>query len=276
MSSEESANAGQKSKQDRIRDNQRRSRARRQEYLADLERRLNECHVTCREAELARAAFADLQAENARLRSLLSSAGINPDPAGIQAQHHNPQQSVDNAGATSLRQIKPRFRIPEAPSSPPAPGCQAPSPSCRPPASVPSENFQVFQDQFNNQLVAVTTALEPTVASTAPVAPNAWYAWHYPSDRDTANASHGSIFICDTFHVPPNGFLLADDGNTIQCSVAKDMIDQYNPTPEEMQEIVSRLATAFTQPAYPGGNCRVSNHVLFQILSEISARQMQP
>src|ERR1700761_3593159 len=73
------ASAAPKSKQERIRDNQRRSRARRQEYLADLERRLNECHVHCPDAYLQRSAFPDLQAENARLRDLLSYAGISPD-----------------------------------------------------------------------------------------------------------------------------------------------------------------------------------------------------
>lgn len=37
-----------KTKQERIRDNQRRSRARRQEYLSDLEKRLSECQLTCK------------------------------------------------------------------------------------------------------------------------------------------------------------------------------------------------------------------------------------
>ncbi|OQV08973.1 hypothetical protein CLAIMM_13165 isoform 1 [Cladophialophora immunda] len=67
------------SKQQRVRDNQRRSRARRREYLAELENQLQQCHIICREADLQRNAFAELQAENARLRDLLKNAGISPD-----------------------------------------------------------------------------------------------------------------------------------------------------------------------------------------------------
>ena len=36
-------------------------------------------HITCREADIQHAAFANLQAENARLRALLNYAGVSPD-----------------------------------------------------------------------------------------------------------------------------------------------------------------------------------------------------
>jgi hypothetical protein len=56
------------------------------------------------------------------------------------------------------------------------------------------------------------------------------------------------------------------DTNSISDSVAKDMIEQYNPTPEEMQNIAARLAAAFTQPVLQGEDCQVNCQVLFQIL----------
>lgn len=68
-----------KSKQERVRENQRQSRARRQEYVADLERRLSECQMTRRDADIQRAAFLEVQIENARLRVLLALSGVNED-----------------------------------------------------------------------------------------------------------------------------------------------------------------------------------------------------
>ncbi|KAK5936564.1 hypothetical protein PMZ80_011188 [Knufia obscura] len=97
-------------KQERIRNNQRRSRARRQEYLLDLERRIADCQITCRDAEIERAAFLELQIENAKLRELLVLAGVND-----QVIEQYLLQSVTQSGHflqelnPSLRQLKPRI-----------------------------------------------------------------------------------------------------------------------------------------------------------------------
>ena len=68
----------EKTKQERVRDNQRRSRARRKEHLADLEKQLTDNHALYRDADLQRSAYADLQTENACLRTLLNIAGVSP------------------------------------------------------------------------------------------------------------------------------------------------------------------------------------------------------
>jgi hypothetical protein len=83
-----------------MQDNQRRSRARRQEHLADLERRLASCHNTVREAEMQRAAFRDAQIENARLRSLLKVAGVD----------ENLVQSYINQGISQAQNADPNHR----------------------------------------------------------------------------------------------------------------------------------------------------------------------
>ena len=95
--------------QARIRDNQRRSRARRQEYLRDLERRLRECYVACREAELQRSAFQELQAENPRLRELLGLVGVSK--ALIQAFVRHDDAQVQSP-TSALRQLKPKLAVP--------------------------------------------------------------------------------------------------------------------------------------------------------------------
>ncbi len=104
--------AGLKAKQERIRDNQRRSRARRQEYLAELEQRLEQCRVTCREADLLRQSFHELQAENAHLRGLLSTAGVSPDLVESSLRQRSQQSSNTDQNAsntTNLRQLKPKL-----------------------------------------------------------------------------------------------------------------------------------------------------------------------
>jgi hypothetical protein len=87
-------------------DNQRRSRARRQEHLADLEKRVAASHAACREAELQRGAFHDAQIENSRLRDLLRIAGVND--ATVQSyvnQGINQAQSADSTHRT----LRPRI-----------------------------------------------------------------------------------------------------------------------------------------------------------------------
>src|ERR1700710_1394102 len=76
-SNDSSTTTMRKHKQDRVRDNQRRSRARKKKYLTDIETRLKECYITCAQADMQRAAFTELQAENARLREFLSFAGLS-------------------------------------------------------------------------------------------------------------------------------------------------------------------------------------------------------
>ena len=74
MSSKEKANLA------RIRDNQRRSRARRKEYLQELEARLRQCELQGIEAsseiQMAARRVAD---ENKKLRGLLAQHGVGDD-----------------------------------------------------------------------------------------------------------------------------------------------------------------------------------------------------
>ncbi|KAI1614715.1 hypothetical protein EDD37DRAFT_410611 [Exophiala viscosa] len=102
--------ASLKAKQERIRDNQRRSRARRQEYTIELEQRLEQCRITCREADLLRQSFQDLQAENSRLRGLLNTAGVSPVLVdSFLRQRSTEQSSSTSNNPSNLRQLKPKI-----------------------------------------------------------------------------------------------------------------------------------------------------------------------
>jgi hypothetical protein len=63
------------SKQERIRLNQQRSRARKQEYLQSLKKQVNECHNTHREAKLRFESYQQLRKENQFLQALLNDSG---------------------------------------------------------------------------------------------------------------------------------------------------------------------------------------------------------
>jgi hypothetical protein len=52
-------------------------------------------------------------------------------------------------------------------------------------------------------------------------------------------------FFCDTFHVLSAGSPLENSDNTIPCSVAQDIIQQYNVDDVDMNWIKACFATGF-------------------------------
>ena len=71
----------------RIRDNQRRSRARRKEYLQELEIRLRQCELQGVEASSEiQGAARKVAEENKRLRALLSQQGVREDSIEVYLQ----------------------------------------------------------------------------------------------------------------------------------------------------------------------------------------------
>lgn len=293
---EDKASSSQpKSKQERIRDNQRRSRARRQEYLADLERRLSECQLSAREADLQRSAFIELQIENTRLRELLALAGVNE-----QFVDHYVSQAVSqaahfpNESNPALRQLKPKI-------TPVDPGRTLSS------SSLPPPNRQQLSPQ---QLASRSDPQIPTIPTTAdgvtPHTPAMSYTsssgyqispmpmnnpttfdWRYQSGRSTPiqHPSHQSqhmqaqqfrhqsdVLICDTFGIPARNVPTIADETSVLCSVAKQMIEQYNIPPAEMEQVKIKLSEGFCRPAYEGGSCCVQNSKLFEVLNELSQR----
>ncbi|KFY46741.1 hypothetical protein V495_02279 [Pseudogymnoascus sp. VKM F-4514 (FW-929)] len=107
----------------RIRDNQRRSRARRKEYLQELEGRLRQCELTGVEAssEIQGAARKVIE-ENRRLRLLLAQHGVSPDDAsdedGSQQWPADTPRSDDAQALEMLLNIR-RWKCGDTQGSPP-------------------------------------------------------------------------------------------------------------------------------------------------------------
>ena len=284
---EESADSQSRiSKQARIRDNQRRSRARRQEHLQDLERRLSECHVTCREAELQLNAFKELQIENARLRQLLEILGVNENLVNTFV-HQDPATASSNS-TPALRQLKPKIAL--------TPGLAKDSPVLKndvtsnshstslaalsPPATSSSSQPTPFFAMWSTDLDASGFGPRRETPGTSP----SNFPVHEPFRTQSflpqfqggttcvGGLYTGESFCCMVFGTKATGPLQASHENTVLCSLAKELIDQYNIDEETFDQIKTRLAAGFTPPAHPGECCRVNNQLLFEVLAEISGR----
>lgn len=272
-----------KTKQARIRDNQRRSRARRQEHVQSLEKRLSECHLICREAELQRDAFRELQAENACLRQLLHLAGVSPGIVRSFVQQDTVSEPSHNS---ALRQIKPKLAIPstsqEDTSSataltlasptqvplvasfdayPASRGCPATSSCC---GDIKSDAIGPLSSRPGVDMSGFSLLSPFESHSSVTLTGGGSYL--------SSGLYNDNTFCCMIFGVQATGPLQPSEGNTVLCSLAKEMIDQYNIDGEDLEEIRTRLAVGFAPPACPGEGCRVNNQLLFSVLNEISSR----
>jgi hypothetical protein len=59
--------------------------------------------------------------------------------------------------------------------------------------------------------------------------------------------------------------------NSIRCSEARDLIDQYNVGGQDIQHISYRLAAGFEPGINPRECCRVNARLLFEVLDDISS-----
>ena len=85
-------------------------------------------------------------------------------------------------------------------------------------------------------------------------------------------AYNDGSFCCPVFGVKAEGHLQTSTGNTVLCSLAKRMIEQYNIDGHDLEEVKRRLAAGFAPPANPGECCRVNNQLLFDVLNDVSSR----
>ena len=285
---EESADSQSRtSKQARIRDNQRRSRARRQEHLQDLEKRLSDCHVTCREAELQLSAFKELQTENARLRQLLEVLGVDENLINTFVNQDATSAPGSNSPA-ALRQLKPKIAL--APNlAKPSPALKtavtnnnshptslaALSPASMSTSSQPTSFFSTWSSSLDASGVSQRTT--PGASPSSFVLHDPFRAQSFlPQFQDGTVYARGAFtdksFCCMVFGNKATGPLQPSPENTVLCSMAKEMIDQYNVNEQDLEQIKNRLAAGFAPPARPGEGCRVHNQLLFEVLNDIGGR----
>ncbi|KAF7510580.1 hypothetical protein GJ744_006192 [Endocarpon pusillum] len=227
------------SKQERIRLNQQRSRARRQEYLQELEKRVQSCHFTCREADLQRDSYHQIKKENLILRNLLGSLGFSD--AQIDTHINSSEPSNEPA---SLRNLRPKIQSGVVPAQPGSVARQ--------------ENLTDFPVPTNQNMLActgVSATANSCCASTCS-----------PAQPDLGDPS---LTVSPTLHMQPPHYCQAfltpyfeptmgpSPENLILCSQAQDLTDQYHISENDIQDIGRRLATGSTGEVDPGEGCRV-------------------
>jgi hypothetical protein len=269
-----------KPKQERIRDNQRRSRARKQEYLADLEKRLRDSHTACREAEIQKLAFADLQSENGNLRQLLAIAGV----PGSTVETYLRRSASPRRGShqpLTMRPLRPKFL-------PVHSGVSAASPSScsrsRSVSSMPEEQNAIEPEQSASiNMIESTfgTSLGPQVSASTSrmvsdsLATEADSNWTF--DRWDHSGLEDSEFGMESFEVPVgsngSGMLLGTELDKAPSSAADEPPQSWPEVSlRDMDEIKRKLATGFSKPSTCDGGCRVNHQLIMHILSEFNMK----
>ncbi|KAJ5629253.1 hypothetical protein N7528_002910 [Penicillium herquei] len=212
----------------RVRENQRKSRAKKQEYVRELEQRIGACNEEAQKKDIEnRLKIQKIEAENRHLRTLLRSLGVSSDLVQRYVELADEGAAIDRKVAIpAISRPKDRNYSTSPNETKP---CLAPGPS-RTPTSETQE--------------------DPS-----------------PSRVDTTNPS---LCGCSTEEQTENSWP-SDDNllNTTLCTIADDLVSQYNARGTDMDEIRRRLWAGFRK-GQSGDGCRVQNNILFQVLDEIS------
>ncbi|KAJ5225426.1 hypothetical protein N7468_006651 [Penicillium chermesinum] len=231
----------------RIRENQRKSRAKKQEYIRELEQRLETCKgeakVDCIKYLLKLQA---LEAENGCLRELLGTLDVSAETI----QEYLRSQARGPGVAADYKIAIPGLVRPAAPNAPRASASRSRSRTNQKSASSGGSNHQVDQigQAPNDGQTEVNLPYRDTNLET-------------PESGTQSPAGEG-LDVADKKEM--------DTADATLHTKAHDLICQYNTRGIDMDEIWQRLAPAIIVDR-EGNCCRVQNQALFQILDEISS-----
>lgn len=235
----------------RIRENQRKSRARKQEHVRELEQQLASSKEQTQQKDVEhRLAVQKLEAENRKLKRLLSFSGV---PASAVEDYLRLAEDPAMSQKVAIPALR---RSGSEGVGAGSPQCQRKSNCAGPCSSDGQANGDVTQVDKLKQ--PVSPAPEP---KTVPQEP--------PVPRGSAESSRSqSVCGClpDDDSLPRNEDVL----NTTLCAIAEELISQYNTRGVDMAEIQRKLWDGFCKSGATGEGCRVQNHILFQVLDEIS------
>jgi hypothetical protein len=195
------------SKQERIRLNHQRSRARKKEHILGLQKYIEDNHSEYREAKLQLESCQQLREENQKLRALLGVSDTQIDTlVNAHALDHATEQ-------TSSRNVHPNLQ-PEAISA------QAALSAC----------LDAAGDQI---LLTAASTSSPLVLSGS------------NSDTNEPYLTSSSAFEFQQPQYYFNHTIPATPNNSTLCSEAHELINQENTTSQDIRHIGSRLAFGF-------------------------------
>jgi hypothetical protein len=250
----------------RIRDNQRRSRARRKDYLKELETKYRNCEqVGVSASTEIQAAAKGVVEENRRLRSLLKAYGV-------------PDAEIDGASGTQGSAAADMLEAMASTRQPcgPGDGCQSlmdPTQQLQPVPFVPSQldcqpaaqhgsyagsHSAVSTPQYLNQLPSPTSNAESAHASNTLYSPKN-FSQGYGMPASVYSTHLGGHLNTTTGSITPNVDANYDYSGQSSCQVAADTIRTFSPTAgyELEQELGCRA---------PGEDCNVPNSRIFNVI----------
>ncbi|CAG7958134.1 unnamed protein product [Penicillium nalgiovense] len=306
----------------RVRENQRKSRARKQEYVNELEQRLAVYKEQAHQKDIEhRLVTQKVEAENRHLRALLGSLGVSSAsvqqylqeadtganinrkvaiPAIQRIEGENPLSlSRRDVRRSNLLMAVPRvykeepettelraavssacsstvvqpMDQPEAVRNAcastmvqPTEEREAVRSACAPTVVQPTEEREAVRSacaptvvQPTEEREAVRSVCAPTAVQTTDQSPK-----QAPQEEDPA------LCGCRTDRENPETVSDEDVLNSTLCAIAEEMINQYNTKGIDVDEIRRRIWSGFRAGAN-GTGCRVQNHILFQVLDDISS-----
>ncbi|KAL4896631.1 hypothetical protein BDV59DRAFT_198989 [Aspergillus ambiguus] len=230
----------------RIRENQRKCRARKQEHIRDLEQKMASLQDQVNRKDVEhRLAVQKLEAENRKLRYLLSCSGLSASTIQGYLQVADDPTVGQKVAIPALRKVET-----EPSSDCRQKGCPS---SCQP-RSERVDAMDVCREPSDQGVAGVPAARSPK-----------------PACKIATEPGKLTQSICDC--APTDmGTWSTDENvlNTTLCAIAEELISQYNTRGVEMEEIRRKLWAGFSKGLTTEEGCRVQNHILFQVLDEIS------
>ncbi|KAL2826887.1 hypothetical protein BDW59DRAFT_171698 [Aspergillus cavernicola] len=232
----------------RVRENQRKSRARRQDHLRDLEEKVFSLQKELDRRDVEhRLAVQRFEAENRKLRDVLSASGVTANALEAYLRRVDNPEMAQKVAIPALQRPVPEAHLQIGGTS-----CTQLS-SCARPISdeevVPSDDPEHI----------VTTTDEPKSTEPATVSEKAEESQTPQVHPFCACPEEGPESL------PINERIL----NTTFCAIAEKLVDQYNSRGIDVSEIRQKLREGFFRGTSEEG-CRVQNQILFQVLDEIS------
>ena len=229
----------------RVRENQRKSRARKQEYIRELEQRLAICKEQAQREDIQhRLAMQKIEAENRHLRNLLGSLGI---PDGLINEY---LQSANQGTLINRKVAIPTMRQARGRS----PSLAGDNLGVQPVSVSPNEPPVPAHKSSRNRNMSLLEKAQPG------------------ESESPQKAAHPDPHLCtcpsgrrDLTSFPSEEDVL----NSTLCAIAEELVGQYNTRGADLVEIKQKLWSGF-RAGNPGGGCRVQNQILFQVLDEIS------
>ncbi|MCJ1259091.1 hypothetical protein MMC24_006926 [Lignoscripta atroalba] len=244
----------------RVRDNQRRSRARRKEYLQDLEDKYRNCELLGAEAasEIQTAARRVAE-ENKRLRALLRARGVSDDEIDghLEKSFGEPVVSTARSLDAMLSTRKPC-------------GGRKPGASCQPSESSPMrlETFNVAGAQSYVPQPQPTPPMSFPILEHSHTQPGSSVG-SYPSSNTSELESHFHMNnATDWTTVGQFDFSgVSTDADTSSCNFAATLLTS-------MRGDISADQVKMELGCAPGSDCKIANATLFNAMDRYSEQPL--